>query len=56
VTPTLHPEQLIEDASTVYMAPEAITEPGSLGEHLDVFSLGAISYQTFTSQAPADNL
>jgi hypothetical protein len=24
VTPTLHPEQLIEDASTVYMAPEAI--------------------------------
>ena len=56
VTPTLHPEQLIEDASTVYMAPEAITEPGSLGEHLDVFSLGAISYHIFTSQAPADNL
>ena len=56
VTPTLHPEQLIEDASTVYMAPEAITEPGSLGEHLDVFSLGAISYHIFTGQAPADNL
>jgi len=56
VTPTLHPEQLIEDASTVYMAPEAITEPGSLGEHLDVFSLGAISYHIFTGHAPADNL
>jgi serine/threonine protein kinase len=56
VTPTLHPEQLIEDASTVYMAPEAITEPGSLGEHLDVFSLGSIAYHIFTGQAPADNL
>jgi serine/threonine protein kinase len=56
VTPTLHPEQLIEDASTVYMAPEAITEPGSLGEHLDVFSLGAITYHIFTGQVPAGNL
>jgi serine/threonine protein kinase len=49
MTPALHPEQLIEDASTVYMAPEAITEPGSLGEHHDVFSLGAISYHIFTA-------
>jgi len=56
VTPTLHPEQLVEDASTVYMAPEAITEPGSLGEHLDVFSLGAIAYHIFTGKAPAGNL
>jgi len=56
VTPTLHPEQLIEDAATVYMAPEAITEPGSLGEHLDIFSLGAIAYHIFTGQPPAGNL
>lgn len=56
VTPTLHPEQLIEDAATVYMAPEAITEPGSLGEHLDIFSLGAIAYHIFTGQPPAGTL
>jgi serine/threonine protein kinase len=56
VTPTLHPEQLIEDASTVYMAPEAITEPGSLGEHLDIFSLGAIAYHVFTGSPPAGNV
>jgi len=56
VTPTLHPEQLIEDAATVYLAPEAITEPGSLGEHLDIFSLGAIAYHIFTGQPPAGTL
>lgn len=56
VTPTLHPEQLIEDAATVYMAPEAITEPGSLGEHIDIFSLGAIAYHIFTGQPPAGNI
>ncbi len=56
VTPTIHPEQLIEDAATVYMAPEAITEPGSLGEHMDVFSLGAIAYHIFSGQPPAGNL
>jgi hypothetical protein len=32
------------------------SEPGSLGEHLDVFSLGAIRYHICTGQAPADNL
>lgn len=56
VTPTVHPEQLIEDAATIYMAPEAITEPGSLGEHLDIFSLGAIAYHIFTGQPPAGNV
>lgn len=56
VTPTLHPEQLIEDAATVYMAPEAITGPGSLGDHLDIFSLGAIAYHIFTGQPPAGNI
>lgn len=50
VTPTLQREQLIEDAATVYVAPEAITEPGSLGEHLDIFSLGAIACHTLTGQ------
>lgn len=53
LTATKHPEQLIEDISTVYMAPEAINDPESLGEHLDIFSLGAIAYHIFTGQPPA---
>lgn len=55
LTATLHPEQLVEDASTVYMAPEALTDPESLGEHLDVFSLGAIAYHIFSGQPPASS-
>jgi serine/threonine protein kinase len=55
LTATAHPEQLVEDASTVYMPPEALTEPESLGEHLDVFSLGAIAYHIFSGQPPASS-
>ncbi len=45
---------LVEDASTAYMAPEALTDD-NLGEHLDVFSLGAIAYHIFSGVAPAAN-
>lgn len=55
LTATVHPEQLVEDATTVYMAPETLTDPESLGEHLDVFSLGAIAYHVFSGQPPASN-
>ena len=44
----------MEDASTAYMAPEALTDD-NLGEHLDVFSLGAIAYHIFSGVAPAAN-
>jgi serine/threonine protein kinase len=55
LTATVHPEQLVEDASTVYMAPEALNDPESLGEHLDIFSLGAIAYHIFSGQPPASS-
>jgi len=55
ITGTLHPEQLVEDASTAYMAPEALREMEGPGEHLDIFSLGAIAYHLFSGQPPAAN-
>lgn len=55
VSATSHVDRLVEDASTAYMAPEAVTNESTAGEHLDVFSLGAISYHLFSGEAPADN-
>ena len=52
VTGTAHLEALIEDAATVYMAPEAARVDGTAGEHVDVFSLGAIAYFLFSGQPP----
>ncbi|MGM0488481.1 MAG: BREX system serine/threonine kinase PglW [Planctomycetota bacterium] len=54
VTATSHVDRLVEDASTAYMAPEASDEANH-GEHLDVFSLGAIGYFLFSGSAPAAN-
>ncbi|MEX1223675.1 MAG: BREX system serine/threonine kinase PglW, partial [Pirellulales bacterium] len=54
VSATSHVDRLVEDAATAYMAPEALTEANT-GEHLDVFSLGAIAYQIFSGQSPATN-
>ncbi|PAY16332.1 serine/threonine protein kinase [Rhodopirellula sp. SM50] len=53
VTATSHVERLVEDASTAYMAPEAISDEGGVGEHLDIFSLGAIAYHVFSGFPPA---
>jgi hypothetical protein len=46
---------LVEDASTAYMASEAVSDEGSVGEHLDVFSLGALAYHLFSGVTPAAN-
>lgn len=54
VTATSHVDRLVEDAATAYMAPEALTESNT-GEHLDVFSLGAIAYHIFSGISPAEN-
>jgi len=54
VTATSHVDRLVDDATTAYMAPEALTDD-SLGEHLDVFSLGAIAYHVFSGLSPAAN-
>jgi len=37
------------------MAPESVADEGNVGEHLDVFSLGAIAYHLFSGVAPAAN-
>lgn len=55
VTATSHVDRLVEDASTAYMAPEALADEGNIGEYLDVFSLGAIAYHLFSGIAPAAN-
>ena len=55
ITPTDHVDQLVEDTSTAYMAPEALNATSDGGEHLDVFSLGAIAFHLFSNQPPAAN-
>lgn len=55
VAATDHLGQLMEDSATAYLAPEAISNQPSVGEHLDVFSLGAIAYHLFSGQPPAEN-
>ena len=54
VTATAHVDRLVEDSATAYMAPEALTEANT-GEHLDVFSLGALAYHIFSGLSPAAN-
>src|SRR2546426_3006961 len=55
VTATSHVDRLVEDVSTAYMAPEALADAENTGEHLDVFSLGAIAYHLFSGEPPAAN-
>ncbi|MGE3312067.1 MAG: BREX system serine/threonine kinase PglW, partial [Limisphaerales bacterium] len=52
ITATLHAEQLVEDASAVYLAPEA--QQGLDEDHpaQDIFSLGALAYYLFTGKPP----
>lgn len=52
ISATSHVDWLVEDASTAYMAPETLTDEAP-GEHLDVFSLGAIAYHVLSGVAPA---
>lgn len=53
VSRTLHADQLLEDISTVYLAPEMVSGLELEGEELDSFSLGAIAYHLFSGQPPA---
>ncbi len=55
VSGTVHVDQLVEDASTAYLAPETLLSTETTGEHLDIFSLGAIAYHLYTGQPPAAN-
>ena len=53
ITATVHPDVFWEDASRAYLAPELVNDPTLHGEHVDVFSLGAIAYHIFSGQPPA---
>jgi len=55
ITSTLHAEQLMEDASVVYLAPEA--HQGLHGEDAaqDIFALGAVAWFLFTGTPPASS-
>ncbi len=55
VSQTLHVDQLVEDSSTVYLAPELVSARSFEGWQLDIFSLGVIAYRIFSGQAPAAN-
>ncbi len=55
VTATSHVEQLVDDGSAAYMAPEFLSDPTFVGEHLDIFSLGALAYHMFSGVPPATN-
>ena len=53
VTATSHVGMLVDDPTTAYMAPDVLVAGDSLGEHLDVFSLGAVAYHILSGQPPA---
>jgi serine/threonine protein kinase len=55
VTGTIHVDKLAEESTKVFMAPESFIDLDNLGEHHDIFSLGAICYQLFTGQLPAES-
>jgi serine/threonine protein kinase len=44
---------LVDDPTTAYMAPDVLVAGDSLGEHLDVFSLGAVAYHILSGKPPA---
>ncbi len=55
IAATSHVEMLVEDAGSAYMAPEAVLPLDGPGEHVDIFSLGAVAYHIFAGRPPAAN-
>ena len=49
-------EDLVEAQSFVYMSPEALVDPRKVSESSDIFSLGCIAFQLFTSRPPAGSV
>ena len=52
-TRSLHATDLLEDASTAYLAPETISGVNLDAPEIDSFSLGALAFRLFTDQPPA---
>ena len=53
ISATSHVGMLVDDPTTAYMAPEIFVAADNLGEHLDVFSLGAVAHHILSGAAPA---
>lgn len=52
----MDPREFLEPTSAVYLAPEAVSNPHTRTESMDIFSLGALAFSIFTNQPPAANL
>ncbi|MFC0532818.1 BREX system serine/threonine kinase PglW [Phytohabitans kaempferiae] len=50
---TQHLDQLADDVSRLYQAPELTTNPNAPGHLLDIFALGALAYLIIAGQPPA---
>ena len=50
---SLHAGQMLDEPAGAYIAPETLTPGEDPAEAMDVFSLGALAYYLFGSQAPA---
>ena len=55
ISATSHVDDLTGDAGSAYMAPEASMPMDGTGEHIDIFSLGAVAYHVFAGIPPATN-
>jgi hypothetical protein len=53
---TTHVEELVEDKSLLYLAPEAGLTLRQVTPAADVFSLGTIAYPLFAGRSPATSL
>ncbi|HEV2846667.1 MAG TPA: protein kinase, partial [Thermoanaerobaculia bacterium] len=56
ISGTSHLDELVEDASRVYLAPEAVALADASPETLDVFSLGAVAFFILSGKPPAPSV
>lgn len=53
---SVHLSDYLENASYVYMSPEALTDERNRSESADIFSLGAIAFHILTGRPPASSI
>ena len=53
ISGTDHLEDIVDEASAAYLAPESLTQRDADPQLLDVFSLGSLAYLLFAGQPPA---
>jgi serine/threonine protein kinase len=52
-SPTLHADQLSDQAGAAFLAPEVLRDNDADGEAQDIFALGSMGYYIFSGQPPA---